>query len=45
MHEVNQGREKQNLEMRIGYKTHAMKYFTPMEVGYKYGFKFLRSQE
>lgn len=29
MHEVNQGREKQNLEMRVGYKTHAMKYFTP----------------
>lgn len=29
MQKENQGREKQNLEMRIAYKIYAMKYFTP----------------
>lgn len=29
IHKVNQRREKQNLEMRRAYETHAMKYFTP----------------
>lgn len=31
MHKGTQGIEKQNLEMRMAYKIHAMKYFIPDE--------------
>lgn len=41
----NQEGENKNLEMRIAYKIHAAKYFTPDGSGLQIWFKFLRSKE